>query len=509
MKKPGFIFLLFILAFIFLFTTSALSNQCKSEVIEGGEIIIEEETAEEEATIEAAEFDISNLTIRPSEVNPGDVVTISVNVSNMDNKEGTYILKLIINGFIEDTISVTLGGRETVTISFMVKKEIVESYLVEVEDLKQSFEVIAPPEFIAGDSTFYFIGACVPSWRWYFWSEESDEELVKSSRNNGITVLHMMYGEQFETQLGVYQEDMLVKLDHLLDCASRYGVYITFSFIHTLQIAQSQDDPYYYPSGIEGLIENETLSRAFKKRIEMFITRKNTVNGREYREDPTILAWVICDEPVSGSQNYPEAPDVTVLELQAWLEETASYIEYLDSNHLITVFNTGGTPRDDDFGECEWKAWDVPSLDFIMTEDGEMTILDNLSDPSYYNYPLGLFSLDKPVVIGVAFPDPGDAPPTEATEEWHQKWDDICEDYPRQAWILKEVILDYNKRGVTGVVIPQWMSDLVMDASGGEEECFNYTSSNESVTEALQDAASQIGPAVYPSLPLQFVKISN
>lgn len=519
MKKTRFYFLLFIPAFIFLFVTSALSNQCraitKEEIIveengkveeaSGGEVLeegegVEKAKEEKEVNFKPAEFKVSNLTFNPSQAMPGEAVITSVDVSNVGDVDGTYLIELNIDGVVEEAENINLAGGETDTISFTVQKEIVKSYLVKIEDLIQSFEIIAPPEFVIGNSLFHFIGAGVTGWHWYGWSKAADEDLVKSARNNGITVLHLMYHTPFELQLGVYNEEMLVKLDHLLDCASRHGIYVTITFIDTLLIANSKEDSYYNPHGIEGLIRNEALAGAFKRRIEMFLTRKNTINGREYREDPTILAWVICNEPVSNPLNYAEGPpDVTESELQTWFGEIASYIKNIDSNHMVTVYHTRGTPGDD--GISGWKAWDVPSLDFIMTEK-------NLSDIDHSEYPIGLFSLEKPVVIGVAFPSMENVHPT--TEEWNQEWNNICNDYPRQAQLLKEAILSYYERGAAGVRIPPWMSDLVIDKlPPGKEECFNYTSSDEPVTEALRDAATQLGPAVYPPLPLQFVKVSN
>lgn len=100
----------------------------------------------EEGVPAPAEFEVSNLTVSPSEAEPGESVTISVDVSNVGG-EGTYAVELRIDGVIEETKSVTLGGGESTTVSFTVQKETRKSYSVEVGDLTQSFEVIAPAEF--------------------------------------------------------------------------------------------------------------------------------------------------------------------------------------------------------------------------------------------------------------------------------------------------------------------------------------------------------------------------
>jgi mannan endo-1,4-beta-mannosidase len=57
------------------------------------------------------------------------------------------------------------------------------------------------------------------------------------------------------------------------------------------------------------------------------IGRVNTVTGRLYRDDPTIFAWELANEP----RDYP--PE--------WIDETAGFIKSLDPNHMVTVGSEG------------------------------------------------------------------------------------------------------------------------------------------------------------------------
>ncbi|KAJ4914674.1 hypothetical protein Rs2_00224 [Raphanus sativus] len=78
------------------------------------------------------------------------------------------------------------------------------------------------------------------------------------------------------------------------------------------------------------------------------LTRKNTITGRVYKEDPTIFSWELINEPRSTGSTI----------LQSWVKEMASYVKSIDSNHLLeiglegfygdskperTVYNPGGT----------------------------------------------------------------------------------------------------------------------------------------------------------------------
>lgn len=79
-------------------------------------------------------------------------------------------------------------------------------------------------------------------------------------------------------------------------------------------------------------------NRAYRHYIEMLINRENSYTGIRYRDDPTIMAWQLGNEPrpgegESGMQNL----DVFV----QWVGETADFISSLDKNHLISTGNEG------------------------------------------------------------------------------------------------------------------------------------------------------------------------
>ncbi|MFQ6130187.1 MAG: FixG Ig-like domain-containing protein [Candidatus Hadarchaeaceae archaeon] len=92
-----------------------------------------------------ARFELSNLIIRPATVLPGDIVTISVMVTNVGDIRGDYTVILRIDGAIEaaQTVSVDAGASETVI--FTVVRTEARSYNVEVNGLFGSFTVSAPP----------------------------------------------------------------------------------------------------------------------------------------------------------------------------------------------------------------------------------------------------------------------------------------------------------------------------------------------------------------------------
>jgi len=77
---------------------------------------------------------------------------------------------------------------------------------------------------------------------------------------------------------------------------------------------------------------NEQAQQPFFELIYTLIHRKNTVTGEVYREDPTIMAWQLANEPrgFDRSEQYVQ-----------WVERTAGVIQALDPNHLVSLGGEG------------------------------------------------------------------------------------------------------------------------------------------------------------------------
>ena len=42
---------------------------------------------------------------------------------------------------------------------------------------------------------------------------------------------------------------------------------------------------------------------AFKKYVRSIVTRRNSITGRLYKDDPTIMAWDLANEPFAPGDN--------------------------------------------------------------------------------------------------------------------------------------------------------------------------------------------------------------
>ncbi|MCR9254150.1 MAG: cellulase family glycosylhydrolase [bacterium] len=80
--------------------------------------------------------------------------------------------------------------------------------------------------------------------------------------------------------------------------------------------------------------EDSSAQAIFSNHLTVLINRKNSVNGRKYKKDPTIMAWQLCNEP-RGYHN-PTA-------YRKWISSTAAFIQGIDESHMVCLGAEGDT----------------------------------------------------------------------------------------------------------------------------------------------------------------------
>ncbi|MFN8207544.1 MAG: cellulase family glycosylhydrolase [Bacteroidales bacterium] len=84
---------------------------------------------------------------------------------------------------------------------------------------------------------------------------------------------------------------------------------------------------------------SDSANRYFREYIRMLIERKNTITGKLYKDDPSIMSWQLANEPRPGPDGEAGMRNREVF--IRWIDETASYIKSLDPNHLVSTGNEG------------------------------------------------------------------------------------------------------------------------------------------------------------------------
>ncbi|KAM7270967.1 hypothetical protein ACFE04_030181 [Oxalis oulophora] len=137
---------------------------------------------------------------------------------------------------------------------------------------------------------------------------------------------------------GRFDERVFKALDYVIYEARRNGVRLLLSLANNLQAygGKTQYVKWAWQEGIglsssnDSFFFDPSIRRYYKNYAKTVLTRKNTYTGVEYRNDPTIFAWELINEPRCMS-------DISGDTLQDWIEEMSAYVKSIDSNHLITI----------------------------------------------------------------------------------------------------------------------------------------------------------------------------
>ena len=91
---------------------------------------------------EGSGFLVTNISVQPKEVQPNEIVTITVSISNTHDARGIYSLVLDINGVKETEGQVMVAAGSTQDVSFSVQREKPGTYDVFFNGLFDSFTVV-------------------------------------------------------------------------------------------------------------------------------------------------------------------------------------------------------------------------------------------------------------------------------------------------------------------------------------------------------------------------------
>lgn len=107
---------------------------------------------------------------------------------------------------------------------------------------------------------------------------------------------------------------------------------------------------------------NPKATELHRNYIRMIVNRKNSVNGRSYNDDPTIMAWQLANEPRPGVRGAFGEKNLS--SFYRWIDETARFIHSLDTNHLVSAGSEGtiGTLQSEEFF---LRAFATPYIDYL------------------------------------------------------------------------------------------------------------------------------------------------
>ena len=94
-----------------------------------------------------------------------------------------------------------------------------------------------------------------------------------------------------------------------------------------------------FPDWNAAFYGNPAAQVLYRDYIRAVVTRTNSVTGKCYADDPTIMAWQLANEPRAGGSDAVAVPNLPTF--YRWVDATARYIKALDPNHLVCTGSEG------------------------------------------------------------------------------------------------------------------------------------------------------------------------
>ncbi|KAH9781739.1 Mannan endo-1,4-beta-mannosidase 1 [Citrus sinensis] len=136
---------------------------------------------------------------------------------------------------------------------------------------------------------------------------------------------------------GVYNEPVFQGLDFVTSEARKYGIRLILSLSNNYHdfggrpqyvnwaraagASVNSDDDFYTNAIVKGY---------YKNHVKKVLTRINTITRIAYKDDPTIMAWELINEPRCQA-------DYSGKTLNNWVQEMASYVKSIDNKHLLEI----------------------------------------------------------------------------------------------------------------------------------------------------------------------------
>jgi len=195
-------------------------------------------------------------------------------------------------------------------------------------------------------------------------------------KEHGVTNLRVMVGAEgittykyrtpnektLQPEAGKFNENIMVGLDYLLNELGKRNMKAVLHFTNTWEwsggIGQYLKWNGYgeqpYPKSLGGYYSWDKLRQYISQfysckpcmdeldnYIRYVLHRTNSLNGKKYTDDPSIMAWEIINEPRPMEK-------AAVPAFEQWISHVAALVKSIDKNHLLTTGSEGDIASDYD-----------------------------------------------------------------------------------------------------------------------------------------------------------------
>jgi mannan endo-1,4-beta-mannosidase len=131
-------------------------------------------------------------------------------------------------------------------------------------------------------------------------------------------------------------ENGLERLDHLIADAEQAGIRLILPLANYWPDFGGLDRyvEWFHATARDAFYTNPAIRGAYQSYVCQILTRKNTVTGRIYKDEPAVFAWELANEPRC---NASEGRTI----LLEWVRDMSRWIKQNDPNHLLGVGDEG------------------------------------------------------------------------------------------------------------------------------------------------------------------------
>ncbi|CAL5351627.1 unnamed protein product [Camellia sinensis] len=204
-------------------------------------------------------------------------------------------------------------------------------------------------QFVVNDQPFYVNGFNT-YWLMVFAADQSTRgkvtEVFQQASSVGLTVCRTWafndgQWRALQKSPSVYDEEVFKALDFVVSEAKKYKVRLILSLTNNWDAygGKAQYVKWGKAAGLnltsdDDFFSHPTLRGYYKAHVKTVLNRMNTITNITYKDDPTIFAWELMNEPRCTS-------DSSGAKLQAWIEEMAVFVKSIDPKHLLEIGSEG------------------------------------------------------------------------------------------------------------------------------------------------------------------------
>ena len=232
------------------------------------------------------------------------------------------------------------------------------------------FAKAAGGDFYVNGAKFFFSGANT----YYLWygrwncatgdaNQGCSKEVLDDAKAMNLRVMRVWgfsdgtanYWGQLQPSLGSYSEAGFQKFDRLLQEAALRGIKLIGPLVNNWDdfggmcqyarwcgVANSSSCSPSASQGSAGaaahdaFYTNACARQYYKSYVSYFLNRTNTLTGVKYKDDSTIFAWELANEPRAKSDSSGSV-------LDNWIVEMSAHIKSVDVKHMLSVGMEGFT----------------------------------------------------------------------------------------------------------------------------------------------------------------------